>query len=71
MITNRALLKRLAEEGLIEWPVTRHGVGPKGYPFSYVNEIESVGMRFTCSRGMNYELRYVSGCFLPYVFRKF
>lgn len=67
IIDNPKVLKRLNNEGLIEWPITRHGVKPNGKPFSYVDEVEKVGMSFQCSKGNKYRLQYLSGCFFPYV----
>lgn len=66
-ITYSPTLKRLAKEGLIEWPITRHGVKANGKPFSYCDETDK-GMSFVDSKGVKYRLKYVSGCFFPYLF---
>ncbi len=66
LIDNPKTLKRLKIEGLIDWPITRHGVKSNGKPFSYVDETH--GMSFTDTKGRNYRLKYHSGCFFPYVY---
>lgn len=69
MITSSQTLNRLNKEGLILWPITRHGVKSNNRPFKYVDETEKGRMYFTDSKGRDYELRYVPGCFFPYVYR--
>lgn len=72
MITNPRTLRAMARQGFITWSsgVDRHwtglkvkrywvGEGPKLVPW-YAN--------FTY-RGRDYRLRYVDGCFHPFVFR--
>jgi hypothetical protein len=65
-VTSSSTLKMLAKAGKIVWPVTTNW-NPKKKPFKYVDEVEGVGMRFE-HKNVNYQLKYISGCFYPYLF---
>lgn len=65
MITSVATLKMLAKANKIVWPVMTNN--SKGIPFKYVDEVESVGMSFEY-KGNIYRMKYLSGCFYPYLY---
>lgn len=66
LVNDPRLLKALSKAGKIaEWPVMRNN--SKGKPFIYVDEAEGVGMSFE-HKGVNYRLKYHSGCFYPYLY---
>lgn len=55
------ILKSLAKQGFIEWPVDRDS---KGRPFSYVNDLK--GWQFFDKKGQEYNY---DGCFYPFVLK--
>lgn len=63
-IEDHKTLKRLAKEGLIEWPCLINN--PKRIKFTYVGTVND-NDSFTDSTGQEYHLRYLPGCFMPYV----
>lgn len=65
IVTDGRTLSSLAKAKKIIWPVMTNN--SKKIPFKYCDEVEGVGWRFT-HNGKNYELRYHSGCFYPYVY---
>ena len=65
IVNDNRTLKTLAAAGKIIWPVMTNN--SKGIKFKYVDEVDGVGCRFE-HKGTNYELRYHSGCFFPYVY---
>lgn len=65
MITNNKTLKMLADAGKIIWPVMTNN--SKGIKFKYVDEVDGVGSSFEF-KGTKYRMKYVSGCFYPYLF---
>lgn len=68
IVKDTATLKMLAKAGKIIWPVLINWpVSKKPYP-AYVKDIQDVGDSFT-HNGIQYELRYLSGCFIPYLFK--
>ena len=38
----------------------------KGYPFMYIDTLPNTPSQFT-HKGVNYVVKYVSGCFYPYL----
>ena len=73
MVTNRRTLKAMARQGFIKLPketVARHWSGLE-VPVCYVEEGPKLAVWYDtfCYRGTFYRLRYVEGCFFPFVFR--
>jgi len=67
LVNDPRTLRMLDKAGKIKWPVlVNWPASKKPYP-TYVDEIESIGMRFEHNR-IKYELRYVSGCFFPFLY---
>ncbi len=70
MVTDGRILRGMARQGFIEWTpgLERHWTG-QTVKRVHVNEGPKLkGMRFIY-RGVDYQLRYVDGCFHPFVFR--
>jgi hypothetical protein len=67
MIEDRKILKHLAKAGKIKWPVLVNWPANKKPYQLYCDEIETIGERFEYN-GKKYALRYLSGCFFPYLF---
>jgi len=66
LVKNIKTLKRLNKEGLIVWPCMINN--SKGLPFLYCEDVEDKS-KFTDSKGIQYRLKYHSGCFMPFVYR--
>lgn len=66
-ITNPKTLNNLAKAGFIKWPVlVNWPENKKPYP-KYVDEVEEIGSSFEYNK-TQYRLKYVSGCFFPYLY---
>jgi len=63
LVNDNFILRRLQKEGLIKFTRCNSDL-----QFKYIDEVEGIGMRFTCSKGFNYQLKYHDGCFYPYVY---
>lgn len=66
VITNKKTLKKMNDLGLIQWPV--RGGSRFSYVDNAVNEDGSEKSSFFEYKGKKYCLKYVSGCFFPYVY---
>ena len=70
MKINKGTLRKMAKAGKIRWPVDVNVTSPyskKRTTPMYVDEVPGVGSSFRFE-GKNYRLRYVDGCFYPYVY---
>jgi hypothetical protein len=66
LIENNRTLKMLNDAGKIVWPVMVNN--SKGIKFKYVDNGKDNEDNFT-HKGVNYRLKYHSGCFFPFVYR--
>lgn len=65
LVTNNRTLKMLNDAGLIVWPCMINN--SKGINFKYVDTVND-NYHFT-HKGIEYRLKFHSGCFMPFVYR--
>jgi len=65
LVTNNRTLKMLNDAGLVVWPCLINN--SKGIKYKYVDTINDK-YAFT-HKGVKYELKFHSGCFMPFVYR--